>query len=148
MSWHRADIRQRMSLQHSDRKPEVLHCVGRKRRESVCDTRLLGKPSDFSGAQDACRDWSTVFKGYVGAAIARLKKLMDNAAKATEPTSNADDRAASAQLHWMMLMICKGETLNTGDNRSLATTDREVRAEDGNSVRKAIDVHPVLLIPR
>ena len=27
------------------------------------DTRLLGKPSDFSGAQDAWRDWSTVFKG-------------------------------------------------------------------------------------
>ena len=24
------------------------------------DTRLLGKPSDFSGAQDAWRDWSTV----------------------------------------------------------------------------------------
>ena len=33
------------------------------------DTRLLGKPSDFSGAQDAWPDWSTVFKGYAGAAI-------------------------------------------------------------------------------
>ena len=53
------------------------------------DTRLLGKPSDFSGAQDAWRDWSTVFKGHAGAATPRLQKLMDNAAKATEPTPNA-----------------------------------------------------------
>ena len=92
------------------------------------DTRLLGKPSDFSGAQDAWRDWSTVFKGYAGAAIPRLQKLMDDAAKATEPTPNAtildsDDRAASAQLYWMMLMICKGAALNivflAGDSKGL-----------------------------
>ena len=42
---------------------------------------------------------------------------MDNAAKATEPTPNAtiiddEDWAASAQLYWMMLMICKGAALN------------------------------------
>ena len=81
------------------------------------DTRLLGKPSDFSGAQDAWRDWSTVFKGYAGAAIPRLQKLMDDAANAVEPTPHAtivddEDRAASAQLCWMMLMICKGAPLN------------------------------------
>ena len=50
------------------------------------DTRLLGKPSDFSGAQDAWRDWSAVFNGYAGAGIPRLQKLMDDVAKATEPT--------------------------------------------------------------
>ena len=64
------------------------------------DTRFLGKPSDFLGAQDVWRDWSTVFKGCAGAAIPRLQKLMDNAAKATEPTPNAtilddDDRHSS-----------------------------------------------------
>ena len=121
------------------------------------DTRLLGKPSDFSGAQDAWRDWSTVFKGYAGAAIPRLQKLMGDAAKATQSTPNAtilddEDRAASAQIYWMMLMICKGAALNTvflaGDSaRSLATTNREVRAADENPVRRATDVHPVLLIP-
>ena len=92
--------------------------MGRRRRESCADTRLLGKPGDFSGAQDAWSDWSTVFKEYSGAAIPRLQKLMDNAAKATEPLPNAtilddDDRAASAQLYWIMLMICKGAALNT-----------------------------------
>ena len=92
------------------------------------DTRLLGKPSDFSGAQDAWRDWSTVNKGYAGAAIPRLQKLMDKAAKATEPAPHAtilddDDRAASTQLYWMMLMICKGAALNivflAGDREGL-----------------------------
>ena len=92
------------------------------------DTRLLGKPSDFSGTQDAWRDWSTVCKRYAGAAIPRLQKQMDNAAKATELTPNAtilddDNRAASAPLDWMMLMMCKGAALNTvflaGDSEGL-----------------------------
>ena len=69
-----------------------------------------------------------MFKGYAGAAIPRLQKLMDDTAKATEPIPNAtiledDDRAASAQLYWMMPMICRGAALNTmflaGDNEGL-----------------------------
>ena len=82
---------------------------------------------------------------------------MENAAKATEPLPNAaitdgEDRAASAQLYWMLLMICKGAALNTvflaGDSeRSLEATDREVRAEDENPVRRSTDVHPVLFVP-
>ena len=35
MSWHRADSKQRTSLQHSDRKSEELHSAGHRRRESV-----------------------------------------------------------------------------------------------------------------
>ena len=69
-----------------------------------------------------------MFKGYAGAVVPRLQNLMDDAAKATEPTPNAtivddEDRAASAQLYWMMLMICKGAALNTvflaGDSEGL-----------------------------
>ena len=56
------------------------------------DARVPGKLSDFSGAQDAWRDWSTVFKEYAGAAIPRLHKLMDNAAKVTEPTPERHDQ--------------------------------------------------------
>ena len=91
------------------------------------DTRLLGKPCEFSGAQDARRDWSAVFRGYASAA-GRLQKLMVEAAKARTPSPNAsileeDDRAASAQLFWMMLMICKGAALNivflAGDSEGL-----------------------------
>ena len=67
--------------------------------------------------------WSTVLKGYAGAAAPRLQKLMDDAAKAAAPIPNAttledDGRAASAQLYWMMLMICKetAKVLRLGDN--------------------------------
>ena len=82
------------------------------------DTRLLGKPSDFSGAQDAWRVWSTLFNRCAGAAIPRLQKLMDDAAKAAAPIPNAtileeNDRAASTQLFWMMLMICNGGALSS-----------------------------------
>ena len=82
------------------------------------DTRLLGKPSDFSGAQDAWRDWSTVFKGYVCAAIPRLQKLRRRQRRSQATILDDEDRAASAQLCWMMLMICKGAALNIvlGDN--------------------------------
>ena len=57
-----------------------------------------------------------MFKGFAGAAIPRLQKSMDDAAKAVAPISNAtileeNDRAASTQLYWMMLMICKGAVL-------------------------------------
>ena len=76
------------------------------------DSRPLGKPGDFSGGQDAWRDWSAVFGGYAGAAVPRLQKLMVEAAKAGTQIRNAtildeEDQAASAQLYWMMLMICK-----------------------------------------
>ena len=87
------------------------------------DIRLLGKPGDFSG--------ETVVQcsgGCAGAAVPRLQELMVEAAKAGKPIPNAtileeDDRAASAQLYWMMLMICKGAALNivflAGDSEGL-----------------------------
>ena len=69
-----------------------------------------------------------MFKEYAGAAVPRLQKLTDDAEKAAAPIPNAailedDDRAASAQLYWTMLMICKGAALNTvfleGDSEGL-----------------------------
>ena len=106
MSWHRADSKQRTRLRHSDRKSEDLHC-GSQATEVGVDTRLLRKPGDFSAAQEAVR-----------VELCVLQKLMDDAAKAAAPIPNGtilddDDRAASAQLCWMMLMICKGAALNT-----------------------------------
>ena len=89
MSWHRADSKQGTSLQHSNRKSEEL-----------LNTR-----------------GETVFKGYGGAAVPRLQKLIDLAAKAAAPILNAtileeDARAASAQVNWMRITICKGAALN------------------------------------
>ena len=58
-----------------------------------------------------------MFKGYAGATIPRMQKLMDDAAKAAAPIPNAaimdeNDRAASTQLCWVMLTICKRAALN------------------------------------
>ena len=69
-----------------------------------------------------------MFKGYADAAVSRLQKLMEEAMKAEVPIPNAtileeDDRAASARLYSMLLMICKGAALNivflAGDSEGL-----------------------------
>ena len=93
------------------------------------------------------------FKVYAGAAIPRLQKLMHDTAKATEPTPNAtilDGTVLLEDAH--DLQGCSSQDRVPGRrqrrSRSLATTDREVRAEDENPVRRATDVHLVLLIPR
>ena len=123
------------------------------------DTRVLGKPGDFSGAQDAWRDCCAVFWGYAGAAMRRLQKLMDDTARAGAPISNAtilkeDGRAASEKLHWMMLMVFKGAAFNivflAGDSEGLEAWRQltEVRAEDENTFCRTTDVHPVLLTSR
>ena len=53
MSWHRADSRQRMSF--AALRQEVLGAPlrGTQATGVGVDTRLLGKPSDFSAAQHA-----------------------------------------------------------------------------------------------
>ena len=56
------------------------------------DKRLLGMLGEFSGAQDAWRDWSTVFKGYAGAAVPRLQKLVEDLAEADTSIPNATMR--------------------------------------------------------
>ena len=69
-----------------------------------------------------------MFKGYAVAAVPRLQKVMDDGAKAAAPIPIAtilddDDREASAQFYWRMLVICKGAALNTvflaGDSEGL-----------------------------
>ena len=124
------------------------------------DTRLLGKPGVFSGAQEAWRDWSAVFRGYAGAAVPRLQKLMGEAAKATSPVPNVtilkeEDRAASAQLYWMMLMICKGAAKNivflAGDNEGLEAwplLTEKYEPKMRTRYAKTTDVHSVVLTPR
>ena len=159
MSWHRADRRAANEL--ASLTQEVRGAPLRETQATGVgvDARLLEKPSGFSGAQDAWRDWSTVFKGYAGAAIPRLQKLVDNAAKGTEPTPNAtilddDDRAASTALlddaHDLQGCSSQHRVPNRRQrrSRSLATTDGEVRAEDEDTFCITTDVHHVPLTPR
>ena len=81
-----------------------------------------------------------------GAVVPRLQKLMEEAMKAEVPIPSAtileeDDRAVSAQLYWMLLMVylqgCSSEYRVPGRrqrrSRGLATVDGEVqRCEHGS----------------
>ena len=69
-----------------------------------------------------------MFRVYAGAAVPRLQKRMGEAAKATAPVPHVtmlekEDRAASAQLYWMMPVICTGAAPNivllAGDKEGL-----------------------------
>ena len=67
-----------------------------------------------------------MFRGYAGAAVPRLQKLLGWSREGNITGSQRleeEDRAASARLYWMMLMICKGAALNivflAGDNGGL-----------------------------
>ena len=111
-----------MSLQHSDRNSEVLHCVGRRRRESVWTRACWEATRLLRGARRVAR------LEHSAQGVRWCSDTTDDTAKATGPTPNAtivddEDRAASAQLCWMMLMICKGAALNTlflaGDSEGL-----------------------------
>ena len=72
--------------------------------------------------------------------------------RSRSPRSWDDDRAASAQLYWMMLMICKGAAFNTvflaGASEVLgAWRQLTEKYEPKMRTRFAgqLDVHPVFL---
>ena len=79
------------------------------------DTRLLGKPHDFSGKLDDWRDWSVVFEGYAAAAVPGVEAGMTRATEANSIVLNATLEASvvrvSQQLYWMLLMLCKNTAL-------------------------------------
>ena len=92
----------------------------------VVDTRLIGKPDSYDGGPN-WRDWSTVFRSYTAAVSPRLSELMHHAEASLTPALNAtisaSDRSLSTQLHYMMVMLCKGSALtrvvNAGPSEGL-----------------------------
>ena len=108
------------------------------------NTRLLGKLGEFSGAQEAWRDWSAVFKGYPGAAVPRLQKLMEEAKKADVPIPNAaileEDEGSIGTALLDVAHDLQGFSSEHRDpgGRQRRTVDREVRAEDANTVRRML----------
>ena len=48
----------------------------------LIDTRVLGKPSDFTGEPGTWRDWSTIFRAYSAACEPALMGLMEHAERA------------------------------------------------------------------
>ena len=73
----------------------------------VVDTRIIGKPGNFSGEDADWEVWSTVMKAYSGACHARLGELMKAAEDQSLPvdripanvTLGPDDEGLSTQLY-------------------------------------------------
>ena len=90
------------------------------------DTKALGKPDHFSGP--GWRDWSIVFRSYMAALQPGLSALMEKAEHSEDVVTNAalspDQIAASTQLYFCLVMICKDSALtriiNAGQNEGLS----------------------------
>ena len=103
------------------------------------ETQLLGKPGDFSGAQDAWRDWSAVFRGYAGAVVMTDCSNADDGKPAILQERRSGHK--TAQICWKKLMIWASvAALNivflAGNSEGLKAwrrlTEKE-RAEDENT---------------
>ena len=124
-----ASSQQQVATERETRWQEMAAATPPSHPQSMgVSARRLGVPDDFQGIQEAWRDWSAVFRGHAGAAVPRLQRLMPDAQAAMTPIVNAaisddSDRAASAQLYRMLLLICQGAALNivllAGDGEGL-----------------------------
>ena len=76
------------------------------------DTKLLGKPNEFHSEDEKWFEWAKVFRGYAGAAVPFMDELVnlveaDRQSRHSKMLLTPDLAAASRQLYWMLLMICK-----------------------------------------
>eukprot|EP00971_Amphidinium_carterae_P240668 4777720-Amphidinium_carterae.2 len=75
----------------------------------IVDMRMLGKPDSFSGQN--WRDWSIVTRSYAAACCPVLAPLMEAAAQTEDVVDNVglsvDQRQASTQLYYILVMLCK-----------------------------------------
>ena len=80
---------------------------------AVVDTRLLGKPVAFDGQETIWRSFKFQFAAYSGAIDSRLKDLLVLGESRHVGTMrnihmDPDTRALSAQLYYMLIMVCLG----------------------------------------
>ena len=98
----------------------VLHPPRAVRTQSAVDVRVLGKPELFHGSRDAYVDWSLVFKAYMNAMDSTYKEIFDKAEASTETLYNAmldaHLRPLSAQLYYVLILVCRGGALTKGNN--------------------------------
>ncbi len=96
---------------------------------SLVDTRLLGKPENFTGDPQKYPDWSFKLKAYLGAIDVRYQVLMANVEQSNGPLLNiglSDEEAQlSTQLYYVLVMLSSGAALdkchNAGVNEGFET---------------------------
>ena len=82
-------------------------------QQQVVDTRLMGKPKNFSGREEDWHHWAVTMRAYSGAISERLLFLMDEAETA-ENVANAAleserDKELSTQLYYILTMLLEGK---------------------------------------
>ena len=82
---------------------------------SVVDTRSLGRPSTFGGAEAEWPDWSFSMRAYGAAIDAAFPGAMEVASRATAPvlvtTLGGPEQNVARQLFFMLAMMTKGPAL-------------------------------------
>eukprot|EP00971_Amphidinium_carterae_P203274 4033975-Amphidinium_carterae.1 len=94
-------------------------------RPPVIDTKLLGKPEQFSGTN--WKDWSVVMRSYAAVSVPLLRSLMERAHYSEDDLRNIvradEETAASNQLSYMLIMTCRDAPLtrviNAGEGQGL-----------------------------
>ena len=120
------ELRLRRSEESRASLEEQLASMGSDRRQrehattSVVDTKLLGKPPSFDGAPEKWRDWSLVFKAYMGAVDERYGDAFRMIETAVEPVLNdrIDERwtGLSSQMYFILVMLVLGSALDKVHN--------------------------------
>jgi hypothetical protein len=96
---------------------------------SLVDTRLLGKPENFTGDPQKYPDWSFKLKAYLGAIDVRYQALMANVEQSNGPLLNVglppEEQQLSTQLYYVLVMLSSGPALdkchNAGVNEGFET---------------------------
>ena len=80
---------------------------------SLIDTRMMSKPTTFSGAMDQWADWSFVFKAYCAAINPRMIEVMRHAQESDTMivTTNVVDHNLSSQLYYILALMVKDRAL-------------------------------------
>ena len=129
---------------------------------SVVDTRLLGRPSTFGGAEAEWPDWAFSMRAYGAAIDAAFPDAMEVASRAVAPvlvtTLGVPEQNVALQLFFMLAMMTKGSSIchrqASGDQwwrsewpRSLAAlgTTLRARGRDQDAGLTATDPEPSAL---
>ena len=84
------------------------------------DTRQIGKPEQFKSDPAEYSDWSFVFKAYMSCISTNYIGLFERIEASRVPMPNrlldANDKALSAQLYYVLAMLVKGRALDIIQN--------------------------------
>ena len=82
----------------------------------MVDTRLLGKPEKWNGADNTWKDWRFVVRAYLQAAMPTIGNLLDRAegdvAQVECEHLSAEDKNASQQLYYVLVLLTTDRALD------------------------------------